>query len=436
MKHIWKFIYNGLFLPLFRVIVFILSFLNPKIKTSLRARRDLFRNLKAKITELDSKRLNILIHCASLGEFEQAKPLIEELDKYRKYNFIISFFSSSGYNHAKLDFPITSKIIKTYLPFDTKTNIRKFLNIIKPALVVFIKYDIWFNLVKELKNRNIFSIVINASFEDRKFTWKFYPSLMFKKHIFSYIDTIAVTDIDNRKKFVKLTGCEEKVITFGNTKYERINEASKRIRESELIPPDILKDKLVFVVGSSWNNDEEIIFPVLEKISSNGISVNKPLITILAPHEPSEDNLENIEYDLRVKYPHLRSIRYSELSRYNGENIILIDCVGILMGLYKYAHLAYVGGGLNNGLHNVLEPAVYSVPVLFGNNKVSGDALSLLESGGGISVSDTRKLYKNIANLIRNTEYRVDTGQKANSIFTDKTNVSNKIAELINRKVL
>ncbi|MCX7878262.1 MAG: hypothetical protein N2510_06425 [Ignavibacteria bacterium] len=435
MKHIWNLVYNFLFLPLFKAGILLLSLFNFKIKSSLKGRRDLFRNLKAKINELDLSKKNILIHCASLGEFEQAKPLIEELDKYQKYNFVVSFFSSSGYNHAKLDFSITSQIIKTYLPFDKKSNVINFLDIVNPSAVIFIKYDIWLNLIKEIYKRNIFSIVINSSYEDRKFSWRFYPSLMFKKLIYSYLNIIGVISEDDRRKFIKLTGSPEKVIILGNTKYERINKATERIKASELIPTEILKNKTVFVVGSSWNKDEEIIFPVLDKISTNGISEKHPLLTILVPHEPSEDNLESIEYDLRVKYPNLRSIRYSELSRYRNENIIIVDCVGILMGLYKYADMAYVGGGLNNGLHNVLEAAVYSLPVFFGNEKISEDAVRLVQNGGGISVSDTKMLYKNLTTLIRDPVRRKNTGGKSFSIFKDKTNVSNRIAEIINQRI-
>jgi 3-deoxy-D-manno-octulosonic-acid transferase len=191
----------------------------------------------------------------------------------------------------------------------------------------------------------------------------------------------------------------------------------------------------VFVVGSSWDKDEDVIFPVLEKITTNGLSKEHPVVTIIAPHEPTEDNLEHIEYDLYTKYPGLKSIRYSDLNRYKGENLIIIDCIGILMGLYKYAHIAYVGGGFKTGMHKVLEPAGYGIPVLFGNEKLSEDAEHLIKKGGGIPIEDSKDLYKNLLNLFTKNEIRSQIGSKSLSVFDINNQASKKIAEVINGKL-
>lgn len=435
MKHFWSILYNLLFLPAFWLAARFFALFNAKLKSSFRGRKDLFKHLETKVKTLDPSKKNILIHCASLGEFEQAKPIIDELDKTGNYNFIVSFFSPSGFNHSKLDSAIKSKIIKTYLPFDTPPLITNFLDIVKPKICVFIKYDLWHNLVRELKKRGIFSVVVNSAFDVRRFKWRFPLILSYKKSIYEMIDVVGVTEEEDKGHFCKLLDDCSGVMVFGDTKYERISKAREVSREKVYINGNILTDKTVFVVGSSWDKDEDVIFPVLEKISTNGLSKEHPLVTIVAPHEPTEDTLENIEYDLHTKYSHLRPIRYSELSKYNGENLIIIDCIGILMGLYKYADVAYVGGGFRTGMHNVLEPAGYGIPVLFGNEKLSEDAEHLMKNGGGIAVDDSRELYKSLLNLLKKEDIRSDIGKKSLSVFDSKNEASKKIAAVINNKV-
>jgi len=435
MKYFWSIVYNFIFLPQFWLSARAISLFNSKLKSGFKGRKGLFKHLYTKVRSLDPQKKNILIHCASLGEFEQAKPIIDELDKTEKYNFIVSFFSPSGFNHSKLDSALKSKIIKTYLPYDTLNNVNRFLDTVNPSSVIFIKYDLWLNLIRSLKERNIYTLVVNSAFDTRRFKWRFPLTLAFKRNIYKFFDIIGVTDEEDKLRFVKLLDSDSNVIVFGDTKYERINKAKEISSSKELINGSVLSNKNVFVVGSSWDKDEDVIFPVLERISTNGLSDEAPFVTVIAPHEPTEDNLENIEYDLHTKYPNLKSIRYSELNRYNGENLIIIDNIGMLMGLYKYAHVAYVGGGFQTGMHNVLEPAGYGIPVLFGNEKLSEDAEHLIKNGGGIAVEDSEELYKNLLNLFRKKEVRDSIGSKSLSVFDSKNEASKKIAELINKKL-
>ncbi|MBZ0203336.1 MAG: hypothetical protein K8I03_10010 [Ignavibacteria bacterium] len=435
MKYFWFILYNFFFLPLFWLAAKTISFFNNKLKAGFKARKDLFKHLNPKVRGLDPKKKNILIHCASLGEFEQAKPIIDELDKTGKYNFIVSFFSPSGFNHSKIDSVLRSKIIKTYLPYDNPKNISRFLDVISPAAAIFIKYDLWHNLLKELNERRIYNMVVNSAFDIRRFKWRFPITLSYKKYIYEMVDVIGVTDDEDKQRFDELMDNKSKVVVFGDTKYERISKAKEISSRKTLINGNVLTNKNVFVVGSSWDKDDDVIFPVLDKISSNGLSEELTLVTILAPHEPTEDTLEQIEYDLHVKYPHLKSIRYSEINRYDGENLIIIDCIGILMGLYKYAHVAYVGGGYQTGMHNVLEPAGYGIPVLFGDEKLSEDAEHLIKNGGGIAIEDSKELYKNLLSLLRKKDYRAEIGNKSLSVFDSKNDASKRIAELINKTI-
>src|SRR4030095_728260 len=335
-----------------------------------------------------------------------------------------------------LDSALNSNIIKTYLPYDTHGNVREFLNIVNPSAAIFIKYDLWLNLINNLNTRNIFTVVVNSAFDIRRFKWRFPVTLSFKKNVYKMVSFIGVTDEDDKKRFEELMGPGSEIVVFGDTKYERISKAKEVSSDKTLVNGNVLTHKNVFVVGSSWDKDEDVIFPVLDKISSNGLSDELPLVTILAPHEPTEDTLEHIEYDLHVKYPALNSIRYSELYRYTNENIIIIDCIGILMGLYKYADVAYVGGGFQTGMHNVLEPAGYGIPVLFGGQKLSEDAEHLIKNGGGIAIEDSKELYKNLLNLLRKKEFRSKIGSRSFSVFDGKNEASKKIAEILNKKLI
>lgn len=435
MKTIWFIIYNLLFLPLFWLGARIFSLLNNKVRIAFRGRKDLFRFLESKMASLDPEKKNIVIHCSSLGEFEQAKPIIDELDKTLKYNFIVSFFSPSGFNHSKLDTVLNSKAIKTYLPFDSAPNVLRFLNKVKPEAVIFIKYDLWLNLLNALTERGIPKILINGTIRPKSFKWRFLPIRSYKKAIYNMFNYIFVADEANKRNFEKVLNPGVSIMVSGDTKYERIGKAREMASRKTVLADNIICDKNVFVIGSSWKNDDEVLLPVLNKINSNGVIQSNPLLTVIVPHEPTEDNLEEIEHNIRVNFPHLNIIRYSNLNRYKGENTILVDKVGILMALYRYADFAYVGGGFQTGLHNVLEPAGYRIPVIFAGEKLSSDAEILVEKGGGIKIHDDKSLYKILLILLTNKQERTSKGEKSYSVFDGRVQASQKIAELVNKVV-
>jgi 3-deoxy-D-manno-octulosonic-acid transferase len=428
----WQIIYNLLFLPVFWLSARVFSVFNQKIRSAFKGRKELFRFLESKVSSLDKDKKNILIHCSSLGEFEQAKPIIDELDKALKYNFIISFFSPSGFNHSRLDTVLNSKAIKTYLPFDTKSNVKRFLDRINPAAVVFVKYDLWLNFLTSLEARNIPRILINGTYNKTDFKWRFFISRSYKKMLYNLFNYIFVADEINKENFESILDKKVQIEMSGDTKYERIGKARELASKKEVLKDNITGGKNVFVIGSSWDKDDEILLPVLDKIYSNGIIEENPLLSVIVPHEPTEDTLEAIEHNIRVNFQHMNIIRYSNLNRYKGENTILVDKVGILMSLYNYADFAYVGGGFQYGLHNVLEPAGYKIPVMFGGEKISADAKTLETKGGGIPINDEKSLYKNLLILLKNKESRKLTGEKSFSVFDGKTKASQKISELIN----
>lgn len=431
MKYIWLITYNVFFLPLFWLGLRIFSLFNKKIREGFRARRGYFRDLPTLINNLNHQKNNILIHCSSLGEFEQAKPIIDILDKTEKFNFIISFFSTSGYNHFTFDSVLKSKYAVVYLPFDSPDNIKRFIKIINIRGAIFIKYDLWLNLLNQLHNKEIFTMLVNATYREKALKWKFFLTRSYRKLVYNFFKVIATSDKDDADSLKRILSPEVRIYEVGDTKVERIRKAKTISQNVSLIKDNILRNKRIFVVGSSWEADDSLILPVLDHISfqykNNGLS----LLTIIAPHEPTEENIAEIESLIKLNYRNLKTIRYSNIKKYANENIIIIDRIGLLMTLYKYADIAYVGGGLHSGLHNVLEPAGHGLPVLFGNHKLSGDAEILIELGGGIAIDTHEELYDKIIYLLQNDEKRVEIGKKSFSVFEKQNESSKKITDLL-----
>ncbi|MGH2574947.1 MAG: 3-deoxy-D-manno-octulosonic acid transferase [Ignavibacteria bacterium] len=430
MKKIWFIVYNFLFLPFFWIIINISSFFNDKIRKGLTERKDVFKLLKTNLKELEPDKKNILIQCSSLGEFEQAKPIIEELDKTNSFNFIVSFFSPSGFNHSKVDIGTKSKIIKTYLPFDWFRCMKNFVKLINPKVFLFIKYDLWFNLLFCSEESNIYKVLVNATYNKKDIKWRFFLTRSFYKTVYNFFNVILTSNEKDAYLLRDILSRQIKVLYFGDTKIERINKATELAKNENLLNDKILTNKKVFVVGSSWVEDENIVLPAIDSLGTHKYLDHNSLLTIIAPHEPTEDNLRNLEEKINSLYSNLTSIRYSELISYNNQNVILIDCVGLLISLYKYADVSYVGGGFRTGLHNVMEPAGYGVPVLFGNEKISEDGEILIKSGDGIAVSGQKTLFNNLCDLLNKEHPGNELGLKSNSLFGKKTEASKKIAEL------
>lgn len=435
MKKFWFLTYNIVFLPVFWTVIHFFSFFNRKVRKGISERRNLFDSLSKAMESFDPGRENLLLHCSSLGEFEQAKPVIEELDKTNCFNFIISFFSPSGFHHSKFDPNLKSPIIKTYLPFDSMPNVRRFVNAVNPKAVIFIKYDLWFNLLNKLSAEGIFLLLINATYNEKSFKWKFFISKSYRKTVHDYFNLITTTDEDDKKELEKVLSAGVKIVRAGDTKLERVERAKEKSKNRTLLNGNITGNKKVFVVGSSWDSDMDLLLPVLDKLSCNKRAGEKDLITIIAPHEPSENTLSAIEEKIKDGYNNLRGIRYSGIDKYRNENLILVDSIGLLLTLYKYADIAYVGGGWHSGIHNVMEPAGYGIPVLFGNDKLTEDAELLIETGGGVAVENKRTLYKILLYLLNNMSERIRMGIKSQSVFLHNHDTSKKISHLLMQNI-
>lgn len=425
MKSFWKIIYNLLIVPLLYVLIKISSFFSSKIRRGIRGRKRIFEDLIINAASLDKTKQLIWFHSSSLGEFEQAKPIIKELKNTRDFNILVTFFSPSGYENS-LRYPYADLV--SYIPLDSKSNAERFIQIVKPNLVVLMRYDIWPNHIWAIKETGVPAILIDATM--KKNSARHLPIIKnFHKYLFNDLSKIlTVSKIDNErfKVFVK---DKEKIKVVGDTRFDRVYEKSITSRGRNLINEELFKDKTVFVAGSTWEEDQEIIIPVFKKLCK----YNENLLMIIAPHEPSILNLDKIEHDF-VK--ELATIRFSYLNNFNGENVIIVDSIGILLALYTYADFAYVGGSFKQGIHNVLEAAVYGVPVVFGPKiDNSQEAQKLVEIGGGIVVRNKQNAYRAISNLITNQKKRKERGKISYDYVQQNLGASKLILNEINNIV-
>jgi 3-deoxy-D-manno-octulosonic-acid transferase len=423
MKKIWFLFYNGIIIPPLYIAVRIAGLFNNKVRRGIKGRRRIFEELI--LNSSGTNKLNKLIwfHSSSLGEFEQAKPIIEELKKTKGINILVTFFSPSGYENSK-KYPFADLV--SYLPFDTKSNADRFIQIVKPNLAVIMRYDIWPNHIWSMRKFNIPCFLVDATMKENS-KRKLPIVKSFHKYLFrdvSKILTVSQSDVEGFKGF----GCTNKQIkAVGDTRFDRVYQRSLVARSHNLIKEDIFKGKKVLVAGSSWESDEDVILPAFSKLAQH----DKDVILIIAPHEPTVVHLEKIENEYAGD---LETIRFSFLNDYKNEQVIIIDSIGILLTLYTYADVAYIGGGFKQNIHNVLEAAVYGIPVVFGPKyDNSQEAKELLKLGGGIEIRNKREAYKNFRTLFTDDTMRKGMGTVAFNYVQNNLGATGKIIQEIKK---
>ncbi len=400
MQTFWIRFYNVLVIPCFWILIHVASWFNPKVRRAIVGRREMFDKLAKDVAALTATR-RIWFQSSSMGEFEQAKPIIAALrKKFKDLNIIVSFFSPSGYDHSK-NYKLADVI--TYIPFDSRTQAGRFLDLIRPTAAVMVRYDLWPNHIWELRRRNVPTFIANATM--RTDSSRFLPVIRnFHRYLYDNLTailTVTQSDVENFRRFGITNGRLEAI---GETRYDQVWQRSEDARRKHVMPEQILKRRKVVVVGSSWPEDEEVLLPTFRKI----LQYDPHTLMILVPHEPTLEALETIEASLGQKP---RSIRFSVLNDYNNEPIIIVDSVGILMSLYQYAHVAYVGGSFRQGIHNVLEPAVYGIPVVYGpKHENSQEAQELVRRGGGFVIHDQQDCYRALRTLLSDERERTQAG--------------------------
>lgn len=421
MRIIWFIFYNYLFIPLFYILIRIGALFNKKIREGLEGRKKLFENLIIDASRIDKTKNLIWFHSSSLGEFEQAKPIIEKLKQNKKINIIVTFFSPSGYQNSKR-YPFAELV--SYIPFDSFQNAKRFINIVKPNLAVMMRYDIWPNHIWMMKKYNKPLFLVDATM--RKSSLRKTPLIKnFHKILFKDITKILTVSENDAAGF-KDFGCSDTQIkVVGDTRFDRVFQRSRDAKQKNLINEKFLNSKKILVAGSTWAADEDVIIPAFIKLAK----YDKEVVLIIAPHEPSIINLEKIENEFIGKFP---TIRFSYMNNYNNERVIIVDSIGILLTLYTYASAAFIGGSFKQGIHNVLEAAVYGIPVIFGPKiENSQESQELLRRGGGILVKNKRDAFRQLRTIFTNEDLRKNKGEISLKYVQENLGATEKIVKEI-----
>ena len=391
---------------------------NDKAKKWLHGRKDLFSELENEFAGSEKKTGRIWFHCASLGEFEQGRPVIERLRKdHENIEIILTFFSPSGYEIRK-NYEGADYIF--YLPLDTPKNAAKFVDLINPVLAIFVKYEFWFNYLHALDTKNIPVVIISAIFRRNQHFFKWYGT-WFRKQL----DHVNFFFVQDQASYNLLSSIGVKhVIISGDTRFDRVTELASKAKKNPVVESFCNRSQ-VMLAGSTWPRDEEIILKLIGQSSGS-------LKIIFAPHEVDENRIRALQQKLSGE----KVLRYSEANEENVKKaqILIIDGIGYLSSLYQYATIAYIGGGFVAGIHNILEAATFGKPVIFGPNyNKFKEAVDLVEAAGAFCIHDQEELVKTADFLLDNQKTYQNASQICREYVEKHAGATGVIVETLSR---
>ena len=408
--------------------IWVASLFSKKIRTFLNGRIGLVRKIEK--TFADIKDDVVWFHCSSVGEFEQARPLIEWYKGSRpQTRILLTFFSPSGYELRK-NYSLADWVF--YLPLDTIPNARRLVKAIKPKKLIFTKYDLWNNLIRRARKAGCEIYLISAIFRSFQPFFKWWGG--FFRRMLKCITVIFVQD-EESKNLLSTIGIKDNVIVSGDTRFDRVEKIASESKHFPVIE-NFAKDCFTIVAGSTWQPDDELIAQVMKNFSKVRL--------VVAPHEIHKERIEKL---LQIYEPY-GTVRYSEVeedadremvsenpqSIAEGKRVLVIDCIGILSSLYRYADFAYIGGGFGVGIHNTLEAAVYGVPLAFGPNyRKFQEAIDLIECNGATSVSSASELYQVIDNCVKDKELRDFRGRSCRNYVEKMLGATEKIISVLEK---
>ena len=407
-----KLIYN-FFIYIYAALIRAASVFNPQARQFLVGRKGQFRKMKAVVCDGDQV---VWFHCASVGEFEQGRPVMEAFKKgFPAYKILLTFFSPSGYELLK-NFELADYVF--YLPMDKATNARRFLKIFQPKMAIFIKYEYWFNYMDEIHKAGIPLFFVSAIFRKQQQFFRFYGS-WFRKQLKKV--TWFFVQNENSHRLLSQIGIQNHEIS-GDTRFDRV----LKVLDTSFDLPEINRFKgnnELLVAGSTWPPDEDILLDYMN-------SKPEHLKLLLVPHKIGEHHISEI----LKKFERFSPVRFSQsdIKKLSETNVLIMDKMGLLSGLYRYADLAYVGGGFGLGIHNLLEAAVYGLPVIFGPNyQQFQEALDLLELGGGFPVKNPKNFLDLITRLRTDPELYKHASEVANRYVRENSGATEKVIKKI-----
>ena len=387
-------LFYNIIVGLAAITVRLIGDFHKKIQKGQKGRSESYQILAQELKQTDKV---IWMHCASLGEYEQGLPVFEALKThYKDHKFVMTFFSPSGYEIRKNN-PISDVVV--YLPLDQKSEVKKFLDLTHPDLVVFVKYDLWPNYLLELKRRNIPSILISALFRPSQVYFKFYGG-WFKKLLFSF-DHIFTQDSGSK---VLLNSIGYNTVTVsGDTRFDRVGNQTTTDNSLDFIA-EFKNNQTCIVAGSTWPEDELLLVDYINNCKE-GVKF------VIAPHNMDLNQIKSLKK--RIQKPTVLYSNYKN-ETLNDKTVFVVDTIGLLTKIYNYADIAYVGGAMGTtGLHNTLEAATFGVPIVIGkNHKKFPEANAMLSNGGLFSIRAFESLESTLNMLVNDPKKRVECGQK------------------------
>jgi 3-deoxy-D-manno-octulosonic-acid transferase len=394
-------------ISIFIALAYLISPFNKKVRLWINGQRNWYNELKGKVNHSEKF---IWIHCASLGEFEQGRPVIEAIKKEMPgYRIILTFFSPSGYEVRK-DYQLADIIC--YLPSDTPANTEKFINLINPVKAIFVKYEFWFNYISLLGRRNIPLFLVSGIFRKEQHFFKWYGT--FFRNILRNFTWFYVQD-QNSSDLIQSIGLRN-ITVAGDTRFDRVVQLTATAKVIPHIEAFRGNEKL-FLAGSSWRPDEEIMARYINKYPGH-------LKWIFAPHETDPGNVERL-----IKLFNVKCVKFSTFSEDSADaRVMVIDNVGMLSSAYRYAFIAGIGGGFGKGIHNILEPACWSVPVVFGPNHLKFREAVQMKASGGARVYKNYNDFEMIINeWLTNNELYKKAAETAGKYVMGNTGATHKI---------
>jgi 3-deoxy-D-manno-octulosonic-acid transferase len=400
-----------LFIYIYGFLISFASIFNKKARLWKKGRKNIWTHLTKTFS---NNTHNILwFHVSSLGEFEQARPLIEKIKMKpnNQHKIFITFFSPSGYEIRK-DYEYADYVF--YLPLDTSKNAKKLLQLVKPVAVFWVKYDFWFHYLKEIQQRNIPSFLFSAVFNKNQFLFKWYGKTFL--NILRGFNKIFVQD-EESLDLLENQGFNN-AVNVGDTRFDRVKETAQYLVHL----PEIVafkQNKPLLVVGSCWESDLDILIPFLNRFEYE-------LKVIIAPHELKRSIFNKIESELALSISYYSAIKNDP--QYIDKQVLIIDNIGMLSKIYAYADIAYVGGAFGEGLHNILEPATFGVPIILGEDyEKFPEAVDLIEQGGAFSVQNQDELELYFDRLYLDIEKRQEAGKICKHYVEENAGSTEKI---------
>ncbi len=400
-----KFLYT-LSIHLYNLAIRIAALFNTKAKLWVKGREDIFQKLEADFKNRNNAPTLVWVHCASLGEFEQGRPLIEQIRREKDVKILLTFFSPSGYEIRK-NYDNADYIY--YLPADTQINAKKFISIVKPDIAIFVKYEFWFNYLNQLKKQQIPTYLVCGIFRENQHFFKNYGS-WFRKQLSAF--THFYLQDGNSENQLKRIGYNNTTVA-GDTRFDRVVEIAKNTKAIELVK-HFVSDKKIIIAGSTWQEDINILARI--KFQQAGYKM------IIAPHEIAEENIRSTMSQFHNLFSlGTKVIRYSQATEETvvAADVLIIDNIGMLSSLYQYGTIAFIGGGFGKGIHNILEAATFALPVIFGPNYHKfNEAKELIQKGGAYSISSYDALQKTINSLNNSGVLRMASFEAKNYVVS------------------